>query len=114
MANLLPVPLTVHVEGTLEDGATLAPGGSASVCNARVGEGNLLFSLESFSDKRWSGSIALSSLVEELVNLTLVGGDEVLNLGIRNVKEQGTTFLSIYSPVWIMNKTGLHLSYKVC
>jgi SHR-binding domain of vacuolar-sorting associated protein 13 len=112
VANLLPVPLHLQVDGALEEGATLTPGGSASVCNARVAEGNLAFCVENFSDKNWVGQVALASLTDEMINLTMVAGAETLNLGVRNVKDQGTIFLSVYSPVWIMNKTGLSLSYK--
>ncbi|OQV22887.1 Vacuolar protein sorting-associated protein 13A [Hypsibius exemplaris] len=112
VCNLLPVPVHLQVEGTLEEGATLSPGGSASVCNARVNEGNLVFRIDNFGEQSWFGKVAISSLLEEMVPITMTGQGDTFNLGLRNVKEQGTTFLSIYAPVWIMNKTGLSLSYK--
>ncbi|XP_055333102.1 intermembrane lipid transfer protein VPS13C-like isoform X2 [Paramacrobiotus metropolitanus] len=112
VANILPIPLSVHVQNALEPGVTLPPGGSTSICNARVGENQLIFTLDDFAGKTWSGSLPLIALVDEMVLLPMKSGEEIMNFGIRNVKEQGTNFLSVYCPVWIMNKTGLELSYR--
>jgi hypothetical protein len=34
------------------------------------------------------------------------------DLGINSVVSQGTQVISIYSPFWMVNRTGKHLSYR--
>ena len=40
----------------------------------------------------------------------LAGGR--FDLGINSVTSHGTQALSIYSPFWMINKTGKHISYR--
>lgn len=36
-----------------------------------------------------------------------------LDLGVHTVNIKGTLYMSLYSPFWMINKTGLMLSYRV-
>lgn len=37
----------------------------------------------------------------------------VLNLGLHCINKHGTMLVSLYCPFWMLNKTGLMLSYRV-
>jgi len=36
-----------------------------------------------------------------------------LNLGMHTITNNGSMIMALYAPFWMMNKTGLNLSYKV-
>lgn len=84
----------------------------------------LLFRLKNYMEQDWDGEIVIGILKDEFTPCVLTSRGRTINtaddpdkqdtvlLGIRTLKEDGTIFLTIYSPFWMINKTGLMLTYK--
>ena len=83
----------------MEEGVSLSPGTSASVCNAKNGQGQMNLALLNLGNKPWVGAFLLNVLTEEILPVTMNRAGQTLTLGIRHVKDQGTHFISVYSPV---------------
>lgn len=74
--------------------------------------------MPSYLEKQWSCRREISSTQPEFSVWQFDSHDSVakmtLDLGMHVLNENGTVVMSLYCPFWMLNKTGLMLSYKVC
>lgn len=113
--NLLPFPVKYMLEGT--DGyQTLDRGENMPLLNAGVGKSNLEIIIPNYMDKEWCGRNLLRVDIPDLSLWTFhsfVGSQKIeMDLGFHCKKASGSMDLSLYSPYWMINKTGQRVLYK--
>jgi vacuolar protein sorting-associated protein 13A/C len=68
-------------------------------------------------EKNWSCKKEIVSVPPELAVWSFDSYDSPskmsLDMGMHTVNVNGTLYMSLYSPFWMINKTGLQLSYRV-
>ncbi|XP_052084958.1 intermembrane lipid transfer protein VPS13A-like isoform X11 [Mytilus californianus] len=113
--NLLPYPIRFQLEGT-EDHTTLQKGKNTALLNACVGKSNVEIVIPIYEGKEWVGHRSITNDLPELSMLTFEayeGAQQVTqNLGLHCKKNDGCMDISVYSPYWMVNKTGQDLFYK--
>ncbi|XP_021375808.1 vacuolar protein sorting-associated protein 13A-like isoform X2 [Mizuhopecten yessoensis] len=113
--NLLPFPIKFMLEGT--DGyTTLDQGGNLPLTNAGVGKSNLEIMIPNYMEKEWCGRNLLRVDIPDLSLWSFsafIGAQKVdMDLGFHCKKSSGSMDLSLYSPYWMINKTGQRMLYK--
>ncbi|VDI65829.1 vacuolar protein sorting-associated protein 13A/C, partial [Mytilus galloprovincialis] len=113
--NLLPYPISFQLEGT-EEHTTLQKGKNTALLNACVGKSNVEIVIPIYEGKEWIGHRSITNDLPELSMLTFEayeGAQQVTqNLGLHCKKNDGCMDISVYSPYWMVNKTGQDLYYK--
>jgi vacuolar protein sorting-associated protein 13A/C len=73
--------------------------------------------LDDYLEKLWSCKHDIAGVPPELAVWSFDSWDSsakmTLDLGVHTVNLHGTLYMSLYSPFWMINKTGLMLSYRV-
>lgn len=73
------------------------------------------FVLIDYFQKNWVGEYHADNhdpIKKELSPVIFHNGHDTVTIGVRQAREEGTLFVTIYSPFWMLNKTGLNLTYK--
>lgn len=115
--NLLPVPISLEPPGTVTS-RVIMPGSSLQLTKARLGSMYLELQLLDYQSRDWVCGKALESNPPELSVWTfesrgdIVGGPIYLDLGMRVAQSGASLSLSLYCPFWMVNKTGLMLTYR--
>ncbi|XP_033726256.1 vacuolar protein sorting-associated protein 13A-like isoform X3 [Pecten maximus] len=113
--NLLPFPIKFMLEGT-EGYQTLDRGENLPLTNAGVGKSNLEIVIPNYMDKEWCGRNLLRVDIPDLSLWSFssfIGAQKVeMDLGFHCKKGSGSMDLSLYSPYWMINKTGQRVLYK--
>ena len=110
---------------SLEDNhVPIETGTSRPLYTVHPAKHKLVLRLKNYMNVDWQGEVLLSALKDEFTPCVLASrpnsqqpdsGPEqhdTVVLGLRMLKEDGTIFLTVYSPFWMVNKTGLPLLYK--
>nr|XP_053657500.1 intermembrane lipid transfer protein Vps13-like [Cherax quadricarinatus] len=115
--NLLPVPISLEPPGTMCS-RVLMPGSSLQLTKARLGSMYLELQLLDYQSRDWVCGKAIESNPSELSVWTfesrgdIMGGPIYLDLGMLVAKSEASLSLSLYCPFWMVNKTGLMLTYR--
>ncbi|OQV26154.1 Vacuolar protein sorting-associated protein 13C [Hypsibius exemplaris] len=139
IANVLPYDMTVgyldakETRLIREEAMRLDPnivdnhvpieaGGSRPLYTVHPDKHRLVLRLKDYMNHDWEGDFVISALKDEftpcvlsclgLINIDNSNAEHTVAIGIRMLKEDGTIFLTLYSPFWMLNKTGLPLSYR--
>lgn len=115
LKNCLPIPIVCCIENVVAE-IRLTAGDTAQLPNVNPGQSAIVIRLENYLEKEWSCRQEISSEDEEFSVWTFNNYDSsikmILNLGAHRIKKNGTIQLTIYCPFWMLNKTGLLVSYK--
>ncbi|KAK8381851.1 hypothetical protein O3P69_015099 [Scylla paramamosain] len=115
--NLLPVPISLEPPGTMTT-RVIMPGASLNLTKAQLGSMYLELVLMDYLSRDWICGKPLESSPPELSVWTfksrgdIMGGPLDLDLGMLAVKNKQMLSLSLYCPFWMINKTGLMLTYR--
>ena len=116
--NCLPVNIYYSVDDNWDQMLTLEPGKSALLQGLEVGKTPLSLKIFEFRRADWRSRQVIEKGMPELCVWPFepVNPDEApdarFDLGINSVISHGTQVLSIYSPFWMINKTGKFVSYR--
>lgn len=76
-----------------------------------------MFQISGYLEKEWSCKHEISANPPELSVWTFQSYDSAqritLDLGMHCINENGSLKFALYCPFWMLNKTGLMLSYRV-
>ncbi|CDS40179.1 Vacuolar protein sorting associated protein 13A [Echinococcus multilocularis] len=110
--NHLPVPITFYLCDAI---STVEPGHTAVLSSVKSSGFSVSVNF-TYNKKDYLGAINISNRTEEMSLLpceTQDGYDiSLLNLGLRCSRRLGHIDLTVYCPYWLVNKTGLSLTYK--
>ncbi|KAL3884630.1 hypothetical protein ACJMK2_024757 [Sinanodonta woodiana] len=113
--NLLPHDIRLLIEGTSEP-IELKKGQNIPLDNACVGKTNLDVAILNYMGAEWMGNRSLDVDIPELSvwNFESYEGSKksTMELGLHVKKDKGTVDISLYSPYWMINKSGKTLFYK--
>ncbi|XP_067654011.1 intermembrane lipid transfer protein VPS13A-like isoform X3 [Haliotis asinina] len=119
--NLLPFPITYMLEGMSEQ-QTLKKGENTPLLHASVNESSLEISprldivIPDYQGKEWIGRRTLQKNVPELSVWNFESHDgstkTAMDLGLHCKVNEGSFDVTLYSPYWMLNKTGQSLCYK--
>ncbi|XP_077456591.1 intermembrane lipid transfer protein VPS13A isoform X1 [Stigmatopora argus] len=129
LRNLLPYTITYKLHDSSKSSLefTLDPGHSAQLHTAIINESSLHLCLNDYLDQTWSAKYSLCSEWEEITFITFKSvrteeddnfgeGPESrqaeLDIAVHVEYEHGQIAVAIYSPYWMVNKTGRLLQYK--
>ena len=118
--NCLPVTIFYSVEDNWDRMLTLEPGKSAQLQGLEVGKTPLCLKIFEFRGADWRSRQVVERGMPELCVWAFepTSSDEApsasarFDLGINSVISRGTQVLSIYSPFWMINKTGKSVYYR--
>lgn len=117
LTNALPIPVALEPPGTLTS-RVLMPGTSIQLTKARLGSMYLELQLMDYQYRDWICGKAIEASPPELSVWTFESrGDQIngplyLDLGMHVSRTKSTLSLTIYCPFWMVNKTGLMLTYR--
>ncbi|KAL5112179.1 Vacuolar protein sorting-associated protein 13C [Taenia crassiceps] len=110
--NHLPVPITFYLCDT---SSSIEPGHTAVLSSVKSGGFSVSVNF-TYDGREYLGGINISNKTEEMSLLACEthDGDDasLLNLGLRCSRRLGHIDLTVYCPYWLVNKTGLSLTYK--
>ncbi|VDO04823.1 unnamed protein product [Rodentolepis nana] len=110
--NHLPVPLAFNLANFV---GKVQPGHVAVLPSVKSNGFKLGISF-TYNSKDYMARLVVNSDTEELSVIACETHDgydvAFLNLGLRCSRRPGHIDLTIYCPYWLVNKTGLHLTYK--
>ncbi|GBP47898.1 Vacuolar protein sorting-associated protein 13 [Eumeta japonica] len=115
MQNCLPLEIVVSQSG-FNRTQTFKPGEMFHLSNLEPHKATIVVMMESYLEKCWVATENLPAEDTELSVWTFDSHDSpsviTMNLGMHSVDLEGTQMLSLYCPFWMLNKTGLTLSYR--
>ncbi|XP_048251088.1 vacuolar protein sorting-associated protein 13A-like isoform X4 [Haliotis rufescens] len=119
--NLLPFPITYMLEGMAEQ-QTLQKGVNIPLFHASINESSLEVTprldivIPDYQGKEWIGRRTLQKNVPELSVWNFESHDgtqkTAMDLGLHCKVNEGSFDVTVYSPYWMLNKTGQSLCYK--
>ncbi|XP_049842368.1 LOW QUALITY PROTEIN: intermembrane lipid transfer protein Vps13-like [Schistocerca gregaria] len=115
LKNLLPVDIICCLAGTAKE-TRLKPGHRAQVATAEPGSSVIIIRIPEYLEKEWMAKHEVQANPPEFAVWTFDSYDSVqkvsMDLGIHTVHKNGSLVMSLYCPFWMLNKTGMMLSYR--
>ncbi|XP_064421924.1 intermembrane lipid transfer protein VPS13C isoform X2 [Latimeria chalumnae] len=112
--NLLPYAIRYLLEGTAET-YELAEGSSADVLQSRISGEIMELVLIKYQGRNWNGHIKICPGLSEFFPVCFTSDSQdrmILDLSIHAQQVGGGLILSVFSPYWIINRTGRVLQYR--
>uniref|UniRef100_A0A224XG50 Putative vacuolar protein n=1 Tax=Panstrongylus lignarius TaxID=156445 RepID=A0A224XG50_9HEMI len=113
--NLLPVKIICCVQGVFAEHA-VKPGAYIQVPTAEPGSSSIVVRIPDYLDREWSCKSEILETFPQLNVWTFECYESpnriTLDLGLHALNQSGTIIMSLYCPFWMLNKTGLMLTYK--
>lgn len=115
--NKLPVHLELSGMAQSKDVDLLHPGEKLSIVSMCPGDNcQVKIVMKNYEDVDWIGHMVIRKETEKSLSLLMKSQEETPNelfLGVLTLHQSGTREMFIYSPYWLINKTGLHVEYRV-
>ncbi|XP_059483152.1 intermembrane lipid transfer protein Vps13 isoform X2 [Neocloeon triangulifer] len=115
LKNLLPIFLVYASEKGGKE-LEVQPGGSIHLPTVEPGNAQMCLRLDDYLEKNWSCKREIGATPPELSVWSFDSYDSPakmsLDMGMHTVNVNGTLYMSLYSPFWMINKTGKQLSYR--
>ncbi|XP_041042655.1 vacuolar protein sorting-associated protein 13A isoform X2 [Carcharodon carcharias] len=117
LQNLLPCTVSVSlIEGSLNQRLTLNEGYSAQLHDAVLDKSKLSLTIIDYLEHNWAGEYDIKSNqtdIELIKFKSYIDGEESeMDIAILTTYNVGHVMLALYSPYWMINKTGRMLQYK--
>ncbi|XP_074661340.1 intermembrane lipid transfer protein VPS13A-like [Tubulanus polymorphus] len=114
--NILPMTIDYILEGTATQ-ISLEAGQKTILYNACVGKTSMEIRILNYRGRDWDAHINFDPNAQELAVWTFEAPDGystvTMDLGLHTKRSKGFLEVALYSPYWMVNKTGLPLVYKV-
>ncbi|XP_014254768.1 vacuolar protein sorting-associated protein 13 isoform X2 [Cimex lectularius] len=118
--NLLPINIEIIVQGHDRPSdappIVIPPGQTIQVPTAEPGYSSLIVTLPDYLDRDWCCKHKIEDNADDLTVWTFESYENIqkvtLDLGIHTTDVRGSILMELYCPFWMINKTGLILSYK--
>ncbi|XP_048577905.1 intermembrane lipid transfer protein VPS13A-like isoform X2 [Nematostella vectensis] len=114
--NLLPVDMIRLPEGDHDREEVILPGERVPIVMASVENTCAMnIKLVNLRGMDWFGTLCIDKDTGKTSKVTVISADETsqLVLGVLTM-HNGTTDVTVYSPYWLINKTGIPVEYRVC
>ncbi|XP_071444778.1 intermembrane lipid transfer protein Vps13 isoform X2 [Hetaerina americana] len=115
LRNLLPIDVTITQHGVFGD-HNLKAGEDLNLPSACPGACSLVVKISDYLEREWSYQEEIMLNQPEISVWTFKSYDAMkdatLDLGVHAGKSGGTLELSLFSPCWMVNKTGYLLTYR--
>ncbi|KAL4216396.1 Vacuolar protein [Mactra antiquata] len=115
MHNLLPNDVKLLLEGSADE-FQIERGGNIALDHACVGKTNIELIIPNYQGLDWFGRRMLEADIPELSVWSFEAYDKgrkiTMDLGLHYKQGPGVLDVSVYSPYWMINKTGQLLTYK--
>ncbi|XP_071787909.1 intermembrane lipid transfer protein VPS13A-like isoform X9 [Asterias amurensis] len=114
LRNLMPIPISYTLAGSGGE-VKVEPTQQTQLSNVDMGKTMIMIALLGYSDTDWRGEITLRPGLKEFFQLGFRGGatnERWLELGVLADYSGGYLEMTLFSPYWLINKTGLPLAYK--
>ncbi|XP_038659808.1 LOW QUALITY PROTEIN: vacuolar protein sorting-associated protein 13A [Scyliorhinus canicula] len=117
LQNLLPYTLSVSLmEESMKQRLTLDEGHSAQLHDAVLDKSKLALTIIDYLEHNWAGEYEIKSSQTDIelikFNSYFDGEESEMDIAIHTTYNVGHVMLELYSPYWMMNKTGRMLQYK--
>ncbi|BES95651.1 Vacuolar protein [Nesidiocoris tenuis] len=113
--NLLPVDVICNIQGMLTE-PVVEKGESIQVLTAEPGSSTIVVRIPDYLNREWVCKHLIEDEGPELAVWTFETYESpqkfTLELGVHTLKKNETVIMELYCPFWMLNKTGLLLSYK--
>ncbi|XP_073984515.1 vacuolar protein sorting 13C isoform X2 [Rhodnius prolixus] len=113
--NVLPVKIICCIQGVFAE-HLLNPGAQIQVPTAEPGSSSLVVRIPDYLDREWSGKKEILETFTEMSPWVFECYETpnriTLDLGLHVLKSSGTLIMSLFCPFWMLNKTGLMLTYR--
>ncbi|CAA9994363.1 unnamed protein product [Nesidiocoris tenuis] len=114
--NLLPVDVICNIQGMLTE-PVVEKGESIQVLTAEPGSSTIVVRIPDYLNREWVCKHLIEDEGPELAVWTFETYESpqkfTLELGVHTLKKNETVIMELYCPFWMLNKTGLLLSYKI-
>ncbi|KAJ1520910.1 hypothetical protein ONE63_003990 [Megalurothrips usitatus] len=115
LKNFLPIDLVCGLQGA-PDEKPLKAGERMQIPTAEPGNFTIVMRIPSYLEKEWSCKNSIKATPSEFTVWVFESFDSAekvcLDLGVHTVSKNGSMIMAIYAPFWMLNKTGLMLSYR--
>ncbi|KAL3279818.1 hypothetical protein HHI36_017325 [Cryptolaemus montrouzieri] len=115
LKNYLPIPIICCVENVVNE-FKVGAGDTLQLPYCNPGQSVIVIRLENYLGKEWSCRQEIPEELDEYSVWSFTSYDStvkvVLNLGVYRKTRNDTVQLELYCPFWMLNKSGLLLSYK--
>ncbi|XP_076183155.1 vacuolar protein sorting 13C isoform X2 [Ptiloglossa arizonensis] len=115
LKNFLPIDIIVCLPGTVQE-KLLEAGTSYQIPTIDPGKSNIIIKLPNYLEKDWSCRGEIIANPPEFSVWSFESFDSaqkvVLDLGMHVSYKHGSIIMALYCPFWMLNKTGLMLSYR--
>lgn len=113
--NCLPIPVICITQGTMEE-FIVKPGEQLHLPTVNPGFSYVVLRLEKYLDREWVCRRDLALHSPEFSVWAFDSHEGIrkitLDLGMHCQSRKGTMCMSLYCPFWMLNKTGLMLTYR--
>ncbi|KAJ8035599.1 Vacuolar protein sorting-associated protein 13C [Holothuria leucospilota] len=112
LKNLLSVPVYYTLQGTEEE-VEIKATESAEMRHVEIGKTMMFMRIPNYNGMEWRGEMTLRTTLKEYSQWGFRGdGGKWMEVGVWVNYKQGFQDMAIFTPYWLINKTGLPLSYK--
>ncbi|KAL9969256.1 hypothetical protein ACROYT_G021452 [Oculina patagonica] len=115
--NKLPFELVLSTQDKGGEDKFVLPGDKVPFVNQCPGDScQITITLTGYKEVNWIGHLAVRKERYKFLELPMQSQEEItkqVSLGVVTMHQSGTRELFIYSPYWLINKTGLHVEYRV-
>ncbi|XP_067886095.1 vacuolar protein sorting-associated protein 13A [Heterodontus francisci] len=115
LQNLLPCTVSVILmEESIKQKLTLDEGHSAQLHNAVLDQSKLTLTIIDYLEHNWAGEYSIKSNQTdiEIIKFKTHSEEGEMDIAILTTYNVGHVMLALYSPYWMINKTGRMLQYK--
>ncbi|XP_033213445.1 vacuolar protein sorting-associated protein 13 isoform X2 [Belonocnema kinseyi] len=115
LKNFLPIDITVCQTGTAQE-VKIEASKTLQLSTIDPSKSTIVIKLSQYLEKDWSCNVDISTDPPEFSVWSFESFDSaqkvVMDLGIHSSFKHGSVIMAIYCPFWMLNKTGLMLSYR--
>jgi len=115
--NKLPFELVLSPQEKDGEDKVIPPGDKVPLVSGCPGDAcEINVTLRDYKEVNWIGQLTVKREGGKSQELLMQSQEETakeLSLGVLSMHQSGTRELFIYSPYWLINKTGLHVEYRV-
>lgn len=113
--NFLPIDIIVCLPGVVQE-KLLEAGTSYQIPTIDPGKSHIIIKLPNYLEKDWSCRGEILANPPEFSVWSFESFDSaqkvIMDLGMHTSYEHGSIIMALYCPFWMLNKTGLMLSYR--
>ncbi|XP_043520217.1 vacuolar protein sorting-associated protein 13 isoform X6 [Frieseomelitta varia] len=115
LKNFLPIDIIVCLPGVVQE-KLLEAGTSYQIPTIDPGKSHIIIKLPNYLEKDWSCRGEILANPPEFSVWSFESFDSaqkvIMDLGMHTSYEHGSIIMALYCPFWMLNKTGLMLSYR--